>query len=234
VAPVTSGTGTYAGITGEIVLDGQFTGPSPPAVSGTASGSVSYGPIAPEFTSAASTSVTAQTPLNFTVEASGNPLPGLTKTGTLPAGATFSDNGDGTATLGGTPTQAGTFPLTFRASNGELPDAEQSFVLTVTAGPVVPQIKSITPSSLKLGHVAGLTVAGQGLTTTATLTFSNPRIVVLSYKYRAATKRQPPKVIARIATGLDAPLGPVNITATNADGGTGTCMACVSVVTPAP
>ena len=39
----------------------------------------------------------------FTVTTAGTPTPAITVTGTLPAGVTFVDNGDGTATLAGTP-----------------------------------------------------------------------------------------------------------------------------------
>ena len=54
---------------------------------------------------------------------------------------TFVDNGNGTATLSGTTTAAGTYPLTFTAANGVLPNATQSFTLTVnqaTQGPTAP------------------------------------------------------------------------------------------------
>lgn len=52
----------------------------------------------------------------------------------MPTGVTFTDNGDGTATLAGTPgiTAGGTFPITITASNGIRPDASQSFTLTVS------------------------------------------------------------------------------------------------------
>ena len=48
---------------------------------------------------------------------------------------TFTDNGDGTATLAGTPATgpAGRYPITITATNGVSPDATQSFTLTVTA-----------------------------------------------------------------------------------------------------
>ena len=43
----------------------------------------------------------------------------MTESGTLPAGVSFSNNGNGTATLTGTPTaaSAGTYPVTFTATN---------------------------------------------------------------------------------------------------------------------
>ena len=57
----------------------------------------------------------------------------MTETGALPGGVTFTDNGDGTATLAGTPAanSAGVYPLTLTASNGDQPDSVQSFTFTV-------------------------------------------------------------------------------------------------------
>ena len=45
--------------------------------------------------------------------------PALSVAGTLPAGVTFVDNGNGTGTLSGTPAAGtgGTYPLTFTATN---------------------------------------------------------------------------------------------------------------------
>src|SRR5262249_40945058 len=59
------------------------------------------------------------------VTAAGSPTPRLTATGALPPGVTFTDHGDGTATLGGPPPagSAGTYALTLTASNGVAPDA---------------------------------------------------------------------------------------------------------------
>ena len=50
----------------------------------------------------------------------GTPAPSLTETGALPSGVTFKDNGNGTATLGGTPASgtAGVYAITIRAHNG--------------------------------------------------------------------------------------------------------------------
>ncbi len=51
----------------------------------------------------------------------------------LPSGVSFTDNGDGTATLAGTPAanSGGTYSLSINAANGVSPDATQSFTLTV-------------------------------------------------------------------------------------------------------
>ena len=74
----------------------------------------------------------------FIVTATGVPTPTIVRTGTLPAGVTFTDNGNGTATLAGTPAAGagGVYPLTFTASNGVSPDATQAFTLTVNDPPV--------------------------------------------------------------------------------------------------
>ena len=65
------------------------------------------------------------------VTTTGFPIPALTESGALPSGVTFTDNKNGTATLSGTTTAAGTYPLTLTAANGVLPNATQSFTLTV-------------------------------------------------------------------------------------------------------
>ena len=58
----------------------------------------------------------------------------ITLTGTPPAGVTFTDHGDGTATLAGTPTAGpGPHALTFSATNGGAP-VTQNFTLSGAAG----------------------------------------------------------------------------------------------------
>jgi hypothetical protein len=61
----------------------------------------------------------------------------LSESGSLPSGVSFIDNGDGTATLSGTPVagSAGTYPIVIAASNGVSPEATQSFTLTVQGPP---------------------------------------------------------------------------------------------------
>ena len=70
------------------------------------------------FTSAAATTFTTGSAGIFTVTTAGNPTPTITSAGALPSGVTFMDNGDGTATLAGTPA-AGTgrtYNLAFKAA----------------------------------------------------------------------------------------------------------------------
>src|SRR5260370_7090702 len=59
----------------------------------------------------------------FSVTTTGLPTPSITESGTLPAGVTFLDNGDGTGTLSGTPTASGTltFPITSTPQNSPNP-----------------------------------------------------------------------------------------------------------------
>ena len=92
----------------------------------------------PAITSADHTTLTAGSAGNFTVTTSGNPAPGLSQTGTLPAGISFVDNGNGTATLAGTPSAGtgGSYPLTIKATNS-VSTASQSFTLTVNQAPAI-------------------------------------------------------------------------------------------------
>jgi len=70
---------------------------------------------------------------NFTVTTTGYPAPTLSVVGNLPSGVTFVDNGDGTATLSGTPAagNGGNYELMLTASNGIAPNTTQPFVLTI-------------------------------------------------------------------------------------------------------
>jgi hypothetical protein len=85
------------------------------------------------ITSANNTMLAVGTAGTFTVTTTGTPTPSLSETGALPNGVTFNDNGNGTATLGGTPAAgtAGSYPITIKAHNGVGTDASQSFTLRV-------------------------------------------------------------------------------------------------------
>src|SRR5205085_12196111 len=76
----------------------------------------------PAITSADHTTFDVGSAGSFTVTTTaGNPAATtITKSGALPSGVSFTDNGDGTATLSGTPGAgtAGSYSLTFTASNG--------------------------------------------------------------------------------------------------------------------
>jgi YVTN family beta-propeller protein len=57
--------------------------------------------------------------LRLTVRATGYPAPALAESGPLPGGLSFTDNGDGTATIAGTPAagSSGHYPITITATN---------------------------------------------------------------------------------------------------------------------
>ena len=116
----------------------------------------------PTFTSSNSTTFTVGTAGTFTVTASGVPTPSLSESGALPAGVTFADNGNGTATLAGTPASgsAGVYTLTLTANNGMGSPTSQTFTLTVSSG-------SQSGSSIAFAQ-ASSAVPQQGAQVTAT------------------------------------------------------------------
>jgi len=88
---------------------------------------------APIFTSADNDTFSLNSSGSFTVTASGYPAPSIHLTsGTPPSGVAYNSS---TGILGGTPTEGGTFALTFTASNGVSPNATQNFTLNVYAAP---------------------------------------------------------------------------------------------------
>jgi len=86
----------------------------------------------PAFTSVASSTFTAGQSNSFTIATSGFPVAALTESGALPAGVTFVDNGNGTATLSGMPSAKGRYLLTIKATSGAMV-ASQSFTLTTVS-----------------------------------------------------------------------------------------------------
>lgn len=102
------------------------------------------GTVYPQITSANATTFTVGTAGSFTATAA--TASNWTETGSLPSGVTFVDNGDGTATLSGTPAAGtgGTYALTLTASTGVPPDATQDFTLTVFAPFVVTPTPTLT------------------------------------------------------------------------------------------
>ncbi|MBI5029327.1 MAG: putative Ig domain-containing protein [Chloroflexi bacterium] len=110
----------------------------------------------------------------FNVTTRGYPKPTLTKTGALPTGVSFVDNGNGTATLSGTPSSstAGTYPFNITAHNGVGVDATQSFTLTVNQAPA---ITSANNTTFTVGTAGSFTVTKTGLPTpTLSMTGSLP------------------------------------------------------------
>ena len=134
------------------------TEPSLSDLSGTVF-AVGAGNLAPTVTSASSTTATIGQPMSFTVTTSGFPAAALTRTGTLPTGVTFVDNGDGTATLSGTPSGTGkTTALKFTAKNAA-GSVSQSFSLVVQQ---IPAITSATTATFTAGKTGTFKVTTTG------------------------------------------------------------------------
>ena len=115
---------------------------------------------APTFTSANNTTFTVGSAGTFTVTTVGSPTPAISVTGTLPSGVTFTDNGNGTATLSGTPAAGtgGTYPLTLTATNSA-GTGTQSFTLTVQQAPA---ITSANAATFIVGVAGSFTVTTTG------------------------------------------------------------------------
>ncbi len=90
------------------------------------------------FTSPDHTTFTEGVPNTFVVTVTGKPTPALTVVGDFPAGITFTDNGDGTGTLAGTPgaNTVGTYAMVFTADKNKPHHTSQNFTLTVVCGGV--------------------------------------------------------------------------------------------------
>ncbi len=86
--------------------------------------------VAPVITSGLSATVNAGAPVDVAVTATGVPTPTLDASG-LPAGLSFTDNGDGTGSLTGSTTAVGNHPITLVANNWVDPGDVQTFTLTV-------------------------------------------------------------------------------------------------------
>ena len=115
---------------------------------------------APAFTSTASTDFPVGSAGSFAVTTSGVPTASITETGALPSGVTFKANGDGTATLAGTPAAGagGTYPLTLTATNSA-GSITQGFALSVDQGPALTSASSTTFSA---GTAGTFTVTATG------------------------------------------------------------------------
>lgn len=91
----------------------------------------------------------------------GFPQATLTQTGTLPAGLSFVDNGNGSATISGTaPANAvGDYPITITASNGQSPDAVTHTVITV-APPLAISSTILAGASFRTAYSAQVMATG--------------------------------------------------------------------------
>ncbi len=96
-------------------------------------GAVELSPTPQDITSADDATATADLPFSFTVTTTGSPVPKLSETGSLPKKLTFTDNGNGTATISGKSKNVGSSELLLKAKYGGYV-VLQVFTLTTTAG----------------------------------------------------------------------------------------------------
>jgi large repetitive protein len=120
---------------------------------------------APVFTSTNATTFLQSAAGSFTVTTTGLPTPALTESGTLPSGVMFTDNGNGTGTLAGTPASGttGAYSITFTASNSA-GSTTQSFTLTISLGVAITSGSSTT---FTVGSAGSFTVTTVGTPTPA-------------------------------------------------------------------
>jgi len=114
---------------------------------------------APTITSGSTANLTVNQAGSVSITTTGSPTPKITASGVLPAGLTFTDNGNGTATIAGTATSTGTHNLTITASNGTTPDATQAFTLVVGQAPAFTSPSSV---SLAVGTTGTFRVTTSG------------------------------------------------------------------------
>ncbi|GAA1934409.1 hypothetical protein GCM10009797_29740 [Nocardioides hwasunensis] len=110
----------------------------------------------PTITNRDAATFTALTAGSFTFTATrGHPAPtAWTVAGALPGGVRFTDGGDGSATLSGTPAAGttGTYTLTVSASSGgSAPAARQTFTLSVVKAQQTITVTSATPVGAAVG-----------------------------------------------------------------------------------
>ena len=120
-----------------------------------------FGP--PSVTSSSTADFTSGIAGSFTVSTSSWPAASLSFSGTLPTGLTFQDNGDGTATIAGTPTVTGTYPITLSAENlytlGSGAPTQSTLTIDVSAPP---SVTSATYANFGAGAAGSFTVTTSG------------------------------------------------------------------------
>ncbi|MBZ5660252.1 MAG: MBG domain-containing protein [Acidobacteriia bacterium] len=118
------------------------------------------------ITTANNAAFTAGSSGSFTVIATGFPIPTLSRNGALPSGVSFTDNGNGTATLSGTPgAGGGGYNFSITAHNGVGVDVTQSFTLSVKQAAAITSPIGSTAESFVVGSAGTLAVTSTGVPT---------------------------------------------------------------------
>ena len=159
-----------AGVT-FMVSDGTFVGygflaltvTTPAAITSDPATVLTIGQQCPEVVVIANDqTVEVGTPCPFTVTTSGSPIPTITLGGqALPSGVSFTDNFDGTGTLGGIPDDgtAGNYALTFTATNSLGSSLTQNFTLRINTPPAITSFPVATPSPAAVGQAISFSAA---------------------------------------------------------------------------
>jgi hypothetical protein len=163
--------GSYSGITGTFTdTSGNYNG-------STSTNSVSLNvDEAPAITSASQTAFAHGVAGSFTVTTTGFPTPSITNANfagcsksSLPTGVTFTDNGNGTATIASTTSSpSGSTTFCLNASNGVGSAATQTFTLNINSvtGIAIENVivngSSATPSCSGLGTASETCTVGSG------------------------------------------------------------------------
>jgi hypothetical protein len=166
---------------------------------------------APSITSANTVTFPPTVFTSFTVTTTGYPTGAsmvLTETGALPSGVTFTDNHDGTATISGTASGTGNFPIVITAANGIAPDATQNFTIQLCPAITVNN-PATTTGTVNTAFSQTFTQSGAG---TPTFTTSSTLPAGLSLS------------TAGVLSGTPTQSGsfPITVTVTDANGCTGT------------
>ncbi len=166
---------------------------------------------APAITSANAITFPLGVATTFTVTTTGFPRPALARGGAaLPAGVTFTDNGDGTGTLSGTPAAGtgGSYALTFTATNSVGSSPVQNFALTVNQAPT---ITSSSPALFTLNTNGTHTIATTGTPTVTSITLTGCTLPAgLAFSYTSGANAT--------ITGTPTAAGSVTCTVTASNG----------------
>ena len=177
---------------------------------------------APQITSVNATTFTTGTPGSFTVTTTGSPTPSITRGGViLPSGVSFTDNGNGTGMLAGTPAVGtqGTYAISFTAANTVNPPAMQNFTLTVNAPAAQPPLLSKTFTLTAASNP--FPVVGKGITLP---TYAVGGTAILSF---TLTNPNPAKALSGV--GFSDPL-PAGLLVASPNALTNTCGGTVTAV----
>ena len=181
--------------------------------------------VAPSVLSAASASSIVGAPFSFSIATSGTPTPALTESGTLPAGLAFTDQGNGTALIAGTPAAGtgGSYPITVTATSSA-GTTTQGFTLVNAQAP---SITSPASAGFTIGSAGTYTVTTSGYPA-ATITANGtlpPGLAFIDQGNGTALLSGTP------AAG-SAGTYPVTVAATNASGSTATLSLTITVQNP--